>query len=251
MSRSVKGFADFFPTAPSVLQQKRSKASETRGRYPSPATVSSQRPGPPSAPRNLLDVDAQADTLTKGRSNGDPSTMSSSMIHEESEGVNGDVSHEVGSASSTSTTSSVFSATRKDLTTHHNGVHSYTSLTPLTNIDSSPRASGMYSPQKRNAHDKHVTARNPPRSPLRGRVDENVDFKREEVTTPSSLDSERENSPHRPQARPGKGEVKGYRIIFDPDADKSLKGKEKRSRTAEYKSFGQGVRSTTLSYALN
>ena len=250
MSRSTKGLADFFPTAPSVLQQKRIKASEDRRRYPSSVTSNSQHSNVPSARPASFDAEGQGPIITKGRPNGEANTMSNSPTHEESECVNGDVTHEVGSASSTSTTSSVFSAARKDVSaTHYNGVHNSTNLTPLTNIDSSPRANGMYSPQRRNPYDKHLTARDPPRSPLRGRLEENTEFRREEASTPSSLDSERATSPNRPQARPGKGEVKGYKIIFDPDADKSLKGKEKRNRTAEYKAFGQGVRFTSTNLA--
>ena len=37
MSRSSKGFADFFPTAPSVLQQKKSRTTEEKSRHESSA----------------------------------------------------------------------------------------------------------------------------------------------------------------------------------------------------------------------
>ena len=242
MSRSSKGFADFFPTAPSVLQQKRSKASEDRGRHYSIANTASHSSHAPSAARaSFGGGEGEGSTLIK-RNDGINNAAINSIHHEENEYTNGDVSHEVGSASSTSTTSSVFSASRKEVgIANHNGVHNATSLTPLTNIDSSPRASGMPSSPKRTTQDKRATARLPPRSPLPGRLEENVDSRMETASTPDSVESERTSPPTGPQARPGKGEVKGYKIVFDPDADKSLKGKEKRNRTAEYKPFGEGV----------
>ena len=242
MSRSSKGFADFFPTAPSVLQQKRSKASEDRGRHYSTVNTASHTSHAPSATRASSGGEGEGSTLTKRRNDGDNNTTINSIPHEENEYPNGDVTHEVGSASSTSTTSSVFSGSRKEANiANHNGVHNSTSLTPLTNIDSSPRANGMTSPPKRTTPDKRATDRLPPRSPLPGRLEESVDSRIEEASTPDSIDSERTSAPTGPQARPGRGEVKGYKIVFDPDADKSLKGKEKRNRTAEYKPFGEGV----------
>ena len=243
MSRSSKGFADFFPTAPSVLQQKRSKASEDRGRHYSTVNTTSHTSHAPSAARASSGAgEGEGSILTKRRNDGNNKTTTNSILHEESEYANGDVSHEVGSASSTSTTSSVFSASRKEVNiVNHNGVHNATSLTPLTNIDSSPRTNGMTSPPKRTTQDKRATTRLPPKSPFPELVEESVDSRMEEASTPDSIDSERTRPPTGPQARPGRGEVKGYKIVFDPDADKSLKGKEKRNRTAEYKSFGEGV----------
>ena len=43
-------------------------------------------------------------------------------------------------------------------------------------------------------------------------------------------------------ARPGKGEVKGHKAVYDPDLDKTLKGKEKRSRQVQFSPFGEEVR---------
>ena len=42
-------------------------------------------------------------------------------------------------------------------------------------------------------------------------------------------------------ARPGKGEVKGFKAIYDPDLDKALKGREKRSRQVQFSPFGEEV----------
>ena len=249
MSRSSKGFADFFPTAPSVLQQKRSKASEDRERYFATATTSLRNSHAASAPRLSSRGDREREIHTKRMKDGISDTSTKILSQEESEYTNGDASQEIGSASSTSTTSSVFSASRKDGNiANHNGLHNPTTLTPLTNMDSSPRANGMNSPPKTNSNDKHPTAKYNQRSPISGRVEENVGARMEEASTPESLSSECATLISGPRARPGVGEVKGYKIVFDPDADRTLKGKEKRNRTAEYKAFGEGVRFNALTH---
>jgi len=243
MSRSSKGFADFFPTAPSVLQQKRSKASQDRRRPHSPSASHSQSshalPDPPAASHG----DVEGATLTNGISNGAVNTMAHSLTHEENENVNVDISHEVGSASSTSTTSSIFSVGHRDINmAQHHGTHHATNLTPLTNIDSSPRANGINSPQKRPLHDKHLSARNPPMSPLRDRREDTVNLKSEDAST--SYGQTRESTPQssRPQARPGKGKVKGFIAAYDPHLDKTLRGEEKKGRQARFEPFGEEVR---------
>lgn len=245
MSRSSKGFADFFPTAPSVLQQKRSKASQDRRRPQSPSTGPSQSSHTSSefGPSASSHGKVEGATLTNGASNGAVSTMARSLTNEESECINTDVSHEVGSTSSTSTTSSIFSAGHRDVNlAQHQGTLHGTNLTPLTNIDSSPRANGMHSPQKRLPDDKHLPARKPPISPMRDYREDAVNFKVEGAST--SYGPSRESTPiaSRPQARPGKGQVKGFRIAYDPQYDKTLKGEEKKGRQARFEPFGEDVR---------
>jgi histone-lysine N-methyltransferase SETD1 len=249
MSRSSKGFADFFPTAPSVLQQKRSKASQGRRRPRSPSTGHSQSlhafPGLPAASHG----EGEATVLTNGISNGAVNTMAHPLTQEESEIVNVDISHEVGSASSTSTTSSIFSAGHRDANiAQHHGTHQATNLTPLTNIDSSPRANVIYSPQKRLSHDKYLSARNPPMSPLRDHREDTVHLKSEGGST--SYGQTRESTPYssRPRARPGKGQVKGFVAAYDPHLDKTLRGEEKKGRQVKFEPFGEEVRLHALLY---
>ena len=43
------------------------------------------------------------------------------------------------------------------------------------------------------------------------------------------------------QARPGKGQVKGFVAAYDPQLDKTLSAAEKKTRRVEYKSFGEQV----------
>lgn len=235
MSRSSKGFADFFPTAPSVLQQKRSKASQDRRRHQSPSASQSCPSSALSAPPAPSDGEGEGDTLANGTTNGHLNTIQKSLKREENDIVNSDVAHEVGSTSSTSTTSSIFSAVNRDANmAHHDGPHKSTSLTPLTNTDSSPRANGNNSPPKRRIHDEQLSIETSalfsPRDQLEG------------ASTYQGLDPARAQLPTAPSARPGKGEVKGFKAVYDPDLDKTLKGKEKRSRQVQFSPFGEEVR---------
>ena len=237
MSRSSKGFADFFPTAPAVLQQKRSKASLDRRSHRSSTTARFHASHAQSGPR-APSVSEPADIAVVDKAtNGELKTMHQSPTQEESELLNGDLTHEVGSASSTSTASSIFSIVHKEShSSCHNGPHKSTSLTPLTNIDSSPRAGNLHSPKKSHISQYKMSsdlARSPILSPL------------EEPSAPYELDDGGKSSSGRRPARPGAGEEKGFKIVYDPDLDKALKAlssKEKRSRRAQYQPFGQEVR---------
>ncbi len=238
MSRSSKGFADFFPTAPSVLQQKRSKASQDRRTHRHSSVGHSQYsrslPAPPVPPNG----EPEGAIPVTGLANGEIDTMPQSLTQEDSECVNGDIAHEVGSASSTSTASSIFSAGQRDVhVVYQNGLHKSTSLTPLTNIDSSPRANGINFSPKRSIHDQHLPPPNTLKSPSSPQLSHSNN------RTPSHALSSR-----RPQARPGKGEIKGFKAVYDPDLDKALRGKEKKSRQAHYQPFGEEVRSAFFAH---
>ena len=234
MSRSSKGFADFFPTAPSVLQQKRSKASQDRRRHQSPSVGRSCSSSALAAPPAPLDGEGEGDTLANGTPNGHLNNIPSSLTHEETDISNSDIAHEVGSTSSTSTTSSIFSAVNRDANmAHHDGTHKSTSLTPLTNTDSSPRANGNNSPPKRRIYDEHLSVGNSALSPPQDQL--------EGASVYRALDSARTQLPPALSARPDKGEVKGFKAVYDPDLDKTLKGKEKRSRQVQFSPFGEEV----------
>ena len=234
MSRSSKGFADFFPTAPSVLQQKRSKASQDRRAHRSSSPGNSKYSHSVHAPATLANGGLGGSVPAAGLANGEVTKMSRSLTREDSECVNGDIVHEVGSASSTSTASSIFSAGQKEANmVHSNGPHKSTSLTPLTNIDSSPRANGMKSSPKRSLQDQHLLSTTVLKSP----------------PSPQLSDANRLGSSpslhlRRPLARPGKGEPKGFKAVYDPDLDKTSRAKEKKSRLpVHYQPFGEEVSS--------
>lgn len=221
MSRSSKGFADFFPTAPSVLQQKRSKAAQLRKRPKSPSIA-------PTLPK------AQADkvALPNGGDGENLGVEHTSTTQDDSECVPGDLLNGVGSASSTSTTSSVFSTSHGAVhMAHTNDTHKSTSLTPLTTADSSPPLNSLGSPSHSRLLNGPFSSKNSNRSPSRQKVMEASATPRLQFSHP----------PSRIQARPAAGEAKGLKIVYDPDLDKKLSSKERKSRQPQYEPFGQNV----------
>lgn len=224
MSRSSKGFADFFPTAPAVLKARKKSGS------PSARLHRTSQLSPAKA--NGLSAENSAAALTGASGNGAPRRQS---VLEEPETSRVDLAHEVGSASSNSTTSSIFSARyRAGKLAPTNDLPNSTDLTPLTNMDSSPRTNGVLSPAKRNTIESRYASGPTPASPSDESVGKGY----------PSTDSDSGQSPQsdRPSARPGRGAIKGYRITYDPATDKSAKPKDKRNREAVYEPFGQDVR---------
>ena len=148
----------------------------------------------------------------------------------ETETGRSDLNHEVGSASSSSTASSMFSTRPKNgRAVPGSSLQLPTELTPLTALDSSPRTNGRTSPIKRAGSDGRFAARPTPRSPSEASMKE---------YSLSDSDSGQSPKPRRSRARPGKGQPKGYRIVYDPATDKSGKSKDKRSREVQYEEFG-------------
>ena len=234
MSRSSKGFADFFPTAPSVLQQKRSRAAQDRKR------AKSKPIGEPDVARGSSKLVERA--LTDGLPGGtahvngvngeDVSADASSMIHEENESTHGDLLNGVGSASSTSTVSSVFSTSHRATgMAHQTGSHNATALPPLTNTASSPPGKGMSPPYSRVIHHTDMVPSVSSRSPMQPCVATTTEALTP-INTPPLAGS---------QARSTSREIKGYKAIYDPDLDKKLSSKEKKTLKVKYKAFGEEV----------
>ena len=230
MSRSSKGFADFFPTAPSVLQQKRSKTALDRKRRESPS-VFNNSPAHTSPPPNATPTnhgDRGACPPSNGTSADHVMPDAPSIAQEETEPVQGDLLNGVGSASSTSTTSSVFSSHHPPLDTNQRGKLSHTTLTPLTNDNSSPPGVNK-SPAYRKQESVSNSRAQPPSNSLPSAE-----------TAPSGMAAYR-GPRNRAQARPCDGEPKGVRITYDPELDKSISSKERRSRQAKYKDIPDDV----------
>lgn len=232
MSRSSKGFADFFPTAPSVLQQKRFKAAQSR-RKPKSSPATEQKhanahgeppPSPHSEPKGaIVSADQRHDQTL---SNPAPTVQEESECV--SECVNGDLLNGVGSASSTSTASSIFSNGHHTLSMAH-----LNETTPLTNVDSSPPSNLQESPQQQRPGSIFVSASREIRrtpSPDQTTV-ESLSIAPSIMEPTSTL-----------QARPGKGETKGLKLIYDPYRNKKLTAEERRSAEAQYIEFGKDVR---------
>lgn len=227
MSRSSKGFADFFPTAPSVLQRKRSRATDTR-RDPVPGGHSPQRR--PSAQSYVANSAAERERCRKPISKADAGPTPSLSLHEESDCVQGDLLNGVGSASSSSTASSVFSASHRMLNpANQQASHQSTSWTPLTQVDASPSRDAMDSPKRDQSRKEKEHFESCDRHAVRG-------LHQKPIERLGSIDGH--------SARPGEGEAKGEKLEYDPDTDEKFKlnKKEKRATKPTYVSFGQKVR---------
>jgi histone-lysine N-methyltransferase SETD1 len=101
-------------------------------------------------------------------------------------------------------------------------------LTPLTTNESSPPDKPLSPLSRKRSFDQMRGSR----SPSRRRAD-----------SPASLPG----SPSEPvrRARPGPGEVKGYKIAFDPETAPGLDAKDRRKYKAKYNSFGDKVRAAS------
>ena len=224
MSRSSKGFADFFPTAPAVLkaQKKRESPSQDHKRVNRATSLATDQ----SRPKR-----SSSTQQTKQRYDGLAKIPAGPDVQEERELHRHDMSHEVSSASSVSTVSSMFST--QQVPAKPVGGHSskqVAALTPLTVLDSSPRTNGVPSPVKKNINGGYSNELNPPTP-----SDQSLD------KTYSESDPDEIDLPLRPQARPGKGLVKGHRIKYDPMMEKVIRTKDKRHKEPQYEAFGVEV----------
>lgn len=234
MSRSSKGFADFFPTAPSVLQQKRSRAAQDRKRVKSKPVGEPDVVRGSSRPVERVSVEGRPGGLAhvNGVNGEDVMTEDSSITQEENEPTHGDLLNGVGSASSTSTVSSVFSTCHRATgMAHQSGTHNATALTPLTNTDSSPPGKAMSPPYNRVIHHMDMVPSVSSRSPMQPCAAANSETLTP-VNTPPLAGS---------QAFSTSREIKGYRATYDPDLDKKLSSKERKTLKVRYKAFGEEV----------
>lgn len=265
MSRAQAGFADFFPNAPTVLQQKQKKSSQDHQRAGQPQHVlpeaesdtrssskttrepwlpTSQSPGAlqhASKEGSSLKRSAHAAFAEGAKDHTEPLSTYNRNAQREDEDItraeSGDLLTGIGSASSlTSTESSVFSNPNTYSTMPSYPISSSHALTPATNTDSSPPPGRTHSPrpakfprleQSRSGSAspfaKHATASSTAITP---------------VHTPPNT---------RTQVRPGSGELKGFRIVYDPELDPKIHGKERRKLKPRYKNFGEEVRAIVAS----
>ncbi|KAL9619604.1 MAG: hypothetical protein Q9160_005791 [Pyrenula sp. 1 TL-2023] len=224
MSRASAGFADFFPTAPSVLQQKRSKAAQERQKsrlsnVRNSPSISTQEPIGNSLGTPKSCGEGESSKLINGSTK---TSRKSTHVADEPDSSSGDLLNGAGSASSTSTVSSVFSSQN-----HHSAMAPSTSsssahissLTPLTTAASSPPTKWM-SPSNTKTPVNGATfassnlngvALTPVQTPLTPRV----------------------------SARAMGKVVKGCRATYDPELDKKTPKGQKKPKV-QYRDFGAG-----------
>ncbi len=240
MSRASAGFADFFPTAPAVLQQQHRQAAlerqqaKSKGKHTKNGSSSRVDGGGTSADISTS-REPVGDTSSKGGAvvvkNEDD--KSEPTAHDDTDSVAGDLLNGVGSASShASTVSSIFSGGAHVSQAQRGGLsHSHT-LTPLTNTESSPPEHHNSSPRSKaasvaralNAHQEIATDLDDPPGEESGAM---------------TLLTSRRMLPH---ARDLGGEIKGEICTYDPELDKSLSSRERRKRKPEYRTIRAEVR---------
>ncbi len=216
MSRPAGKFADFFPTAPSVLQQRKSsKTAQQRSK--SRADVKEEPPGDASTKTSSGGSANPENNLNPPKSAKNADGTKRANTTDEIESLPGDLLNGAGSASSTSTASSIFSTNHQPHTMtfpHGNPLHA---LTPLTNSEFSPPEK-LISPSQETysgvEQDLKVTSVSAAMTPIH--------------TPPSPYLS----------ARPSGLAVKGCKATYDPELDKKTPSKDKRKLKAQYADFG-------------
>lgn len=193
MSRSSAGFADFFPTAPSVIQQRRFKATHDRQRA-----------------KALLDCENADEHSIHSPGSGGANDTTLGQVQAVDEGPHKASSEAIGieSTSSTSTGTSVSSSSlqggvclnevRRD------------AFTPLTTTESSPPCGAISS--QGNAGNGNIG----------GVCHKPISEYQADLVTPVHL------SPTPRSRTPHSGSIKGSRLVYDPDGNKHGPSKEKR-----------------------
>lgn len=221
MSRApAASFAQFFPAAPRAAKDKAKERERVKSQgLDSPSIRPVDSKISLSFPR--------ADDTPSSRLGGDikiPQLNGFAPSAEDSESTQGDLLNGVGSASShTSTVSSGFSApaAQSNMSTL-GGPRNVSSLTPLTNIESSPIPAS--SPQQKS----QPTTTHPHELNNAAAVSTNSTLHANPPSAHTHTDSRVQS------LNPNKG-VKGIKCTYDPSLDKTS---AKKSKTAIYKEFG-------------
>ncbi len=232
----MSSFAKFFPTAPSVLQQKSKKAAKDRQRAKSKPLEPPLTTSPPveviaqPSPRDEPPVEVGT---VNGDTVGGVVPEHGPIAQDDNDSVSGDLLNGVGSASShTSTVSSIFSATcHPPASSNRDGRPKSHTMTPLTNTDSSPPEKTLSPPPKPTPSNTRPEACSKSLEPFQDSAKETPEIKLPRPASP----------PARLQARPLGRVIKGRKLIYDPELDKKLSSREKRKREPIYKDFGEEV----------
>lgn len=203
MSRASPGFADFFPTAPSVLSQKRIKVRDRRGKSCDGETQPSD-PRTPTAPSASATGGVSKDPAGKG-----DTTQSSSTA------VAGDPAALLKHAELNGTLPPTIADS-------HPPSHIDT-LTPLTNAESSPPRKPSGSPK--------IASKNSPTIALHSKAE------------PPKSSVTPIHTPPTPQSQTRQEiVVNGRKVTYDPDLDKRpSKEKRRKPEYVDFVTNGQGA----------
>jgi [histone H3]-lysine4 N-trimethyltransferase SETD1 len=220
MSRaSGASFAQFFPSAPRAAKDKAKEREKGKSHTLGSPSIKPVADTPAASQQSR--AGNASSTSSAGESN-IPSTDTAAPQTEDNESLQGDLLNGVGSASShASTASSVFSAPAAQSTMSAFGSsRNVSSLTPLTNTDSSPNR--MSSPNQPKTSD-----------PSSGLATEKAQY-----DTPRAQSALADNNlpPARIFAREPNRSIKGTICTYDPD--KHTSSDRKRKGKVIYKDFG-------------
>ncbi|PYH90682.1 histone-lysine N-methyltransferase, H3 lysine-4 specific [Aspergillus ellipticus CBS 707.79] len=213
MSRSSAGFADFFPTAPSVLQQKR----KTNRERPLSRAHSDREL---SDDGTVLSAESKAvhnSTIVGACPESTPKLCEEQKVAP----ANGD-----GSMSSAGMSVAVFRSSAYHPSAAYGNEERLNTLTPLTNTESSP-------PQKLSpSHPKMTNA-----------TEDGTIISKIEELKPAITPLQTPPTP-RSQSLAARS-VKGWRLVYDPDTEKRIsKEKRRKARYVEIVTNGQDDRSS-------
>lgn len=217
-------FADFFPSAPSVIQQRKTSKlpdiDRNRTRSIDERVEDAQVKNSPSH-LSLNSTPAVSQSLP----NKDNPTKLNHSIQgsEDSDQLSGDILNGVGSASSSSTASSVFSANLTGTAMPGANNLNFTTLTPLTHSDSPPNGKSI-SPTVDGIPHSAMDARNII-------TDSNHGSMTPSYTPPS----------YRNSARSLNVPITGQKCTYDPELDRNLASKDKRKARALFATFELGA----------
>ncbi|EXJ65022.1 histone-lysine N-methyltransferase SETD1 [Cladophialophora yegresii CBS 114405] len=208
--------ADFFPTAPSVIQQRKSSKlpdlDKPKSRRPD------ERAEDANAKENHLRHALNSSSITPHPPS--PAKQHQPTKIEDTEHYSGDLLNGVGSASSSSTASSVFSAALANAAMPGANHLNLSTLTPLTSSDSPPNGKLISPPGDSGSHTAMDSSK--PASCLhQGSMTP--------LHTPPT---------HRRTARDSNADVKGTKCTYDPELDKTLSSKDKRKLKPQFLEFG-------------
>jgi histone-lysine N-methyltransferase SETD1 len=225
MSRaSGASFAQFFPSAPRAAKDKAKEREKSKSQsLELPLTR-------PVADGQIVSVASQPENATTTASTEISTHTAADSIPplEDNESVQGDLLNGIGSASShtSSTVSSVLSAPAQSTNmSTFGGSRNVSSLTPLTNIDSSP--SHVSSP---NQYKRGVQTSNASEPNITGEITHN-DIS--PIHAPVA-----EVASTRVFARDPNTSVKGEICTYDPLLDRKMNSSDKKKAKPIYKEFG-------------
>jgi histone-lysine N-methyltransferase SETD1 len=220
-----RAFADFFPTAPSVLQEKKKRQAaqqhERRSAHPGPANATLE-----------LASDGYSDGLTRSDQALSPLATTGGVTGngislDDNESVTEDLPNGIGSASSRmSDESSVFSSTKVQHTDHASSKPPI-STTPLTIPSPSPRPSSP----------KSLLPKSQEHSTLRTQT-----LAYSEASSRPGIGASNSNTPVVSHAsNPFIAGSKGKRIDYDPETDPKISSSDKKRRKPVYVEFNMLV----------